>query len=719
MGPPRGLRMEEGISNNPAPNPPRAATGERLRVGIAAAFTAAAILFFFFQLFHIGVDVRAGLWTEPHMAEDLNDAMNKADMILRSSREVAHLAPSDPLSPRQIINGWVGFYDEMDQGSSNAYIKLDYPPMRSLVLTLWMRHVQENYPGLHDFPHDPTPILVGNRQRIVTDEIVEPMLEINTAAEGVAAVSMFFLVWFWANRGGEKWRWGDRLLWGPPVLLAGMLVLQPMFGWTLAPASVDIHPPIDNLVTSIPFWISLVLGFLSAVCLARFLPPPFRGPACGLVAATLVWTNPPMLIDGHIWPQWDVWLPAFFLLAALLASLDWWLCAGLVLGVGCMFKGQILFAAPVLLLCPLLAGWPVRFGKIVAGLAAGAGVIVSPWLLSNPSAVHYAIGVMAAGLIVCAAAGGGPAIARCAGSLRRVNVHRRRPETPLSDPTHESVAVPGPAERIAPYLHIIRWVALLCAAILVLWIFFGQNWLLRVFILLLAAVVLAGPWVLPRRLWPAYGVLVAAGGIWIAGFALDGKFSWWDVGFAYGTRRWQQMQLGAFSLSNLCSILQERFGWRLHDPGMDWPLKLDLRQTLGLIYLLAVVACAIGASIHIRRRDPRFLVALTAPWVLFPTILTQMAARYTILPAVIAASLVAVSTGMSLLQLLLTIFACIMLGNQYTNGVYGDYRSAPVTPLITQPTFPGMAWAALLTAAIFLYCGVTTTRCTKQGEIEL
>jgi hypothetical protein len=71
------------------------------------------------------------------------------------------------------------------------------------------------------------------------------------------------------------------------------------------------------------------------------------------------------------------------------------------------------------------------------------------------------------------------------------------------------------------------------------------------------------------------------------------------------------------------------------------------------------------------------------------------------------------------LQLLLTIFACIMLGNQYTNGVYGDYRSAPVTPLITQPTFPGMAWAALLTAAIFLYCGVTTTRCTKQGEIEL
>jgi hypothetical protein len=150
---------------------------------------------------------------------------------------------------------------------------------------------------------------------------------------------------------------------------------------------------------------------------------------------------------------------------------------------------------------------------------------------------------------------------------------------------------------------------------------------------------------------------------------------------------------------------------------MDWPFQLDLRRTLGLIYLIAVVACAVGAAVYIRRRDPRFLVAIAAPWVLFPFILTQMAARYTILPAVIAACLIGVSTGMSLLGLLMTLFGCFMLGNQYVRiGSYGD---APVTGLITQPTFPGLAWAALLAAAVFLYCAAAPPRRDQFGEFDL
>jgi hypothetical protein len=716
--------MTQGNGIIPATSSPPRVAGEKIRRAIAWAFIGGISLLYFWQLFQIGLAIRAGLWAGPNMREDMNDAMYKSELILHTAKEINGLKESATPTARQIISGWVEFYDRMDKGTVNQDVKLDYPPMRSLVLTFWKRHVDENYPGFLSGLPGPDELsaqgkTADGRIHVMTKDIAAPMLAFNTAMEGVSALSMFFLVWIWTNRGGEKWRCGNRLLLAPTVLLAAMVLFSPLVNWTLAPLSRDVNPPVDTLVTSIPFWIDLIVGFVALVGLARFLPVPYRGPACGIVAATLVWLNPPMLIDGHVWPQWDVWLPAFFLLAALLATLDLWLCAGLVLGIGCMFKGQVLFAAPVLLLAPLLAGWPMRFVSILAGLAAAAGIIVSPWLLSNPSALHYAMGVMAAGLVVFAVATAEPMIRRWVESRRLVSVRPVRPQTPLDAPTHEMLAVPGRAERIVPYVLILRLTALAIASILILWVFPDVGWVLRLVTLVLCAGILAGPWFIRRWYWPTYFAWVIATAIWIGGFAMDGKFSWWDVGFAYGTKRWQQMQLGAFSLSNLCSILQQRFGWRLHDPAMDWPWQMDLRQTLGLIYLLAIIACAIGAAVYVRRRDPRFLIALCAPWVLFPTILTQMAARYTILPAVIAASMIAVSTEMSLMGLLMTLFGCFMLGNQYSNAVYGSYGGAPVVPLITQPTFPGLAWAALLAAAVFVYCSVAAPRRRTGGEIEL
>ena len=38
-----------------------------------------------------------------------------------------------------------------------------------------------------------------------------------------------------------------------------------------------------------------------------------------------------------------------------------------------MFKGQILFAAPVLLLRSVIAGWPGKFICILSGAGGGAG----------------------------------------------------------------------------------------------------------------------------------------------------------------------------------------------------------------------------------------------------------------------------------------------------------------------------------------------------------
>lgn len=117
----------------------------------------------------------------------------------------------------------------------------------------------------------------------------------------------------------------------------------------------------------------------------------------------MAWLNPGSILDSHGWPQWDSWLPPFFLVAAILVTLDWWIAAGLLLGVGCMFKGQLLLVSPVLVLCPLLAGWPGRFLRIVAGMSAAAALVLWPWLVTNLAAMRWIIAAMLVAGFFCVA----------------------------------------------------------------------------------------------------------------------------------------------------------------------------------------------------------------------------------------------------------------------------------------------------------------------------
>ena len=119
-------------------------------------------------------------------------------------------------------------------------------------------------------------------------------------------------------------------------------------------------------------WMSMLALFITMVVSARWLPPRHRAWACGLVASLLVWFDPITILDAHAWPQWDVWILPVFILAALLASMEWWICAGIILGVGCMMKGQILLGGPILLLWPIFAGKWGAAGRILTGFAAGA-----------------------------------------------------------------------------------------------------------------------------------------------------------------------------------------------------------------------------------------------------------------------------------------------------------------------------------------------------------
>jgi hypothetical protein len=127
--------MTQGHGIIPATSSPPRVAGEKIRRAIAWAFIGGISLLYFWQLFQIGLAIRAGLWAGPNMREDMNDAMYKSELILHTAKEINGLKESATPTARQIISGWVEFYDRMDKGTVNQDVKLDYPPMRSLVLT--------------------------------------------------------------------------------------------------------------------------------------------------------------------------------------------------------------------------------------------------------------------------------------------------------------------------------------------------------------------------------------------------------------------------------------------------------------------------------------------------------------------------------------------------------------------------------------------------------
>jgi hypothetical protein len=120
--------------------------------------------------------------------------------------------------------------------------------------------------------------------------------------------------------------------------------------------------------------------------LLRNLSRQDRASICGLVAASVAWLEPSMILDAHGWPQWDVWILPFYLFAALAALKNRWFSCGCLLAAGAMFKGQLLFVAPFFVLWPLWQKRWTRALRMLAGFSAMAALIASPWLLRTPAA---------------------------------------------------------------------------------------------------------------------------------------------------------------------------------------------------------------------------------------------------------------------------------------------------------------------------------------------
>src|SRR5437773_372255 len=230
------------------------------------------------------------------------------------------LAEGRRLSPDEAsANSWTSFcrgyfalYDRVKREAYENDYRLDYPPLRLLVMAIWAKQVRGEFPGVDD----------GH------PKLVNPLLKVNLLCELISAAAIFLLVRLWVRR--------------------------------------------SSSVTRSPF--------------LRALPPQRRAAICGLAAASVAWLEPSMILDAHGWPQWDVWILPFYLLAALAALKNRWFCCGCLLAAGAMLKGQLLFVTPFFVFWPL---WQKRWARtlcMIAGFAATAALIVAPWLLCDAAA---------------------------------------------------------------------------------------------------------------------------------------------------------------------------------------------------------------------------------------------------------------------------------------------------------------------------------------------
>jgi hypothetical protein len=209
----------------------------------------------------------------------------------------------------------------------------------------------------------------------------------------------------------------------------------------------------------------------------------------------------------------------------------------------------------------------------------------------------------------------------------------------------------------------------------------------------------------------------------------DGSLAWYKVGIVSGSH--QSLEMIAGPDCNLAAILEKRWNWGSLDPvltfnpgpganfvgsflsGVDRrfqftpnrPLELPLGYFLFGIYLVSLIACSVGAATHARNRSPRFLVAITAPWIILFTVLPQMHERYLVWGAAISAMTVIVSPGLALLSLFVTSIALMQQANLMTR----DHPDYPFVSFMNGAT-PDIGWALVVAAAIFLYFAVKPDR---------
>lgn len=420
-------------------------------------------------------------------------------------------------------------------------------------------------------------------------------------------------------------------------------------------------------------------------------PDPWHGVPTALLAGALLWFSPASMLSAMGWPSSDAWIVTFYLYAILLACANRWLCSGLIFGIGIMFKGQMMLVMPLFILWPLFMlngraalGW-------MAGIALSVGTIVSPWLLRDatnygmmPAAIAWIIGVILACAILA--------------TLARLNPSR-------------------------PF----RAIGLIIATALLVWPTCLHPTLIASSIAIVGctAILVSSQFMSFRQhAYLAAGTVGAA--FLTTPLLFNSDLNWLYVSFRYGSEKYPQ--LAQYCANTFPALLALRFRWeQLSDEVFRIGDHIvTLRIALTAIYGAGLVACAASMAWHSRRRDPHFLIAMAAPWLVAYAFMPQMHERYLLFPASIAAAAGGLGIGMLLLDLLLIVLAWCGIAHLMFDRVTSPMPSLLGEILPSQGfadavqgfiirSHPDMAWAIMLLAVIYLYLSLTSSRLRRTG----
>ncbi len=212
-----------------------------------------------------------------------------------------------------------------------------------------------------------------------------------------------------------------------------------------------------------------------------------------------------------------------------------------------------------------------------------------------------------------------------------------------------------------------------------------------------------GSWLFLRNVkqseTPFWCILVMGAAILLTGWLCGGDWEWLHASVTLGAKRPDLTEPAVWC--NLAALLAKS-NWSLNQP-LTLPVlhtTLTLNLALRLAYLFSLILCSLGASFHLRRRDPRFLIAIALPWLLMFALLGQMHSRYLMWGAVASSLAFAVSFRLTLLHFLISAFSAAMILTRLTGGSYAPLSS--LFDLITRWK-PYAPWAFLACAAIFLW----------------
>src|SRR6266498_885086 len=148
-----------------------------------------------------GVQLRQWTWDETRHVRYRHDIVNAFYWGSETLAQARRLSPNEASanSWAAFARGYFSLYDRVQRKAYDHDYRLDYPPLRLLVMSIWARQVRSDFPGVDD----------GHPKH------VKPLLNVNLACEMISAVAIFLLVRLWVRRSSGATR--SRFLRGMPL----------------------------------------------------------------------------------------------------------------------------------------------------------------------------------------------------------------------------------------------------------------------------------------------------------------------------------------------------------------------------------------------------------------------------------------------------------------------------------------------------------------------